>query len=181
MQTSLTKFSKDHSLPKSTVYRRCQELQIDTTDGLSPADLETLLHEFNLKPAVEAPAVTVEVGNHQIVLGNPQLPQTFSLDSLRLDESIQIEDPLAVASQFLEAADLVTSAMQQDLQRREAKLNQTRQAKDAIAKKASELHLEKRLYQERAHMLDTAQTNETDVLQQSLQELQKLGKPQGEG
>jgi len=30
-------------------------------------------------PEAEPPAVTVEVGNHQIVLAQPQLPQTYSL------------------------------------------------------------------------------------------------------
>jgi hypothetical protein len=176
MKTSLTKFCKDHNLPKSTVYRRCQELNLETTDGLTPVDLNTLLHEFDLEPTVETPEITVEVGNHQIVMGNPQLPQTFSLDSLRSDESIQLEDPLTLANQFFEAADMVTSAMQQDIQRREAKLNQTRQAKEKIAKKAAELHLEKRLYQQQTHMIDTAQTSETDALQQSLAALQDLGK-----
>jgi hypothetical protein len=71
---------------------------------------------------------------------------------------------------------MVTSAMQQDIQRREAKLNQTRQAKEKIARKAAELHLEKRLYQQQTHMIDTAQTSETDALQQSLAALQDLGK-----
>lgn len=178
MQTSLTKFSKDYNLPKSTVHRRCQELNLDTSDGLSPDDFETLLHEFNLKPIVETPEITVEVGNHQIVLATPELPQTYCLDSLRADESVQFEDPLAIATAYIQDADALQAAMQQDLRVRESKVNQTKQAKDAIAAKAAELKLEKRLYQERAHMLDTAQTSETAALQQSLLELQKLGKPQ---
>ncbi len=121
--------------------------------------------------------VTVETGNHQLVLTTPHLPQTYSLEGLRADTAIQFEDPLALAAQFLEAADLVTNAMQADLQQREAQLNQTRQAKDAIAKKATELHLEQRLYQERAHYIDTTQTRETASLQETLRTLQALGKP----
>jgi hypothetical protein len=176
MQTSLTKFCKDNDLPKSTVYRRCQELGLDTANGLSPADLATVMNEFDLTPPVVTSAVTVEVGNHQIVLDNPLLPQCFTLDSLRADESIQLHNPAALATQFIEAADLVTTAMQQDIERREAKLGQTRKAKDAIAKKAAELHLEQRLYQQQTHMIDTAQTTETETLQQALAALQSLGK-----
>jgi hypothetical protein len=176
MKTSLTKFCKDHNLPKSTVYRRCQELKLETADGLTPVDLSTLLHEFDLEPTVETPEITVEPGNHQIILSNPQLPQAFTLGGLRYDESVQLEDPLALANQFLQTADLITDAMQQDIQQREIKLSQTRQAKEKIAKKAAELHLEKRLYQQQAHMIDTAQTSETDALQQSLAALQDLGK-----
>lgn len=48
MNTSLTKFCRDHDLPKSSVYRRAQELNIDTSDGLAPDDCDRLLHEFNI-------------------------------------------------------------------------------------------------------------------------------------
>jgi hypothetical protein len=48
MNTSLTKFCRDHDLPKSTVYRRAQELQIDTSEGLTPDACVQLLHEFDV-------------------------------------------------------------------------------------------------------------------------------------
>ena len=82
MNTSLTKFCKDYGLSKSTVYRRCQELGLDTSDGLSPEACDRLMHEFDvvLEPleaasvAVEKPTVTVEIGNHVLVLSQPELP-----------------------------------------------------------------------------------------------------------
>ena len=71
MNTSLTKFCKDHDLPKSTVHRRCQELRIDTSDGLAADNCDRLLHEFDIAPSDPEPApiqTTVEVGNHQMGL-----------------------------------------------------------------------------------------------------------------
>ena len=185
MNTSLSKFCKDNGLPKSTVYRRCQELGLDTSDGLSPEACDRLRHEFDvvLEPpetepvAVEKPAVSVEVGNHVIVLSQPELPQTYSLESLRQSEVVAFDDPLAIAAQFLQTADALTEEMQRDIRVREHKLQQTQQAKAAIAEKATEFKLEARLYRERTAMLATAQSQETQSLQQSLTTLQNLGKP----
>ncbi|MBW4472594.1 MAG: hypothetical protein KME45_19810 [Stenomitos rutilans HA7619-LM2] len=123
------------------------------------------------------PPVTVEVGNHQIVLSQPELPQTYSLESLRQSEVIAFDDPLAIAAQFLQTADALTAEMQRDIRVREQKLQQTQQAKTAIAEKATEFKLEARLYRERTEMLATAQSQETQSLQQSLTTLQNLGKP----
>ena len=126
-------------------------------------------------PAV--PTVTVEIGNHQVVLAQPMMPQTYSLESLRQSEVIAFDDPLAIAAQFLETADVLTAEMQRDIRVREQKLQQTQQAKAAIAEKATEFKLEARLYRERTAMLATAQSQETQSLQQSLTTLQNLGKP----
>jgi len=182
MNISLSKFCKDNDLPKSSVYRRCQELKIPTADGLASDDADRLLIEFDRVPQAEEPAAvataTVEIGNHQMVLATPQLPGRFSLESLRTGESSSFEDPLAVATQFIEAADQISDAMETDLLNRKAKLNQTRQAKDAIAAKAVALRLQQQRYQEKAYRIDSEQSDQTDSLQEALAQLQPLGKPQ---
>ncbi|PSB23475.1 hypothetical protein [Stenomitos frigidus] len=122
-------------------------------------------------------SITVEIGNHAIVLSQPELPQTYSLETLRQSEVIAFDDPLAIAAQFLETADVLTAEMQRDIRLREHKLQQTQQAKAAITEKATEFKLEARLYRERTAMLATAQSQETQSLQQSLTTLQNLGKP----
>jgi flagellar biosynthesis GTPase FlhF len=128
--------------------------------------------------APATPTVTVETGNHQIVLSTPELPQTYSLEGLRVSESVGFDDPLAVAQQFLQVADKIQTAMQTDIEKREQKLHQTKQAKQKIATKAQELRLEQRFYQERTRNLDTALSDETQDLQTAIEALQKLGKPQ---
>lgn len=124
-------------------------------------------------------AIEVETGNHKIVVPAPVLPQSYTLAGLREIESIEIEDPLSLANQFLQAADLVQNAMQKDIEQREQKLQQTRRAKNAVAAKAQELKLEQRLYRERANQVSTAQTEETQALQTALDVLQGLGKSTG--
>lgn len=179
MNISLTKFCKDYNLPKSSVYRRCQELSISTSEGLTPDDADRLLIEFDVvttEPEPEARSVAVEIGNHQVVLANPQLPQTFSLEGLRSSEVVSIEDPLVLAAQFLQVADNITTAMQNDLQQREQKLDDTRKAKDQIATKAQELKLESRLYRMQTDTLDKAVSQETAALQGALASLNNLGK-----
>jgi hypothetical protein len=121
--------------------------------------------------------VEVESGNHQVVCQSPNLLQRYNLQGLRRDQSVQFEDPLAIAQQFLTIAEQLQTAMENDLEQREDKLNQTRKAREAITNKAQELKLETRLYQERAHQVDTAQTQETEALQEALQVLDRLGKP----
>ncbi len=175
-------------MPKSSVYRRCQELGFDTSDGLTSDACEWLLHEFDViipqskMESVEPdkPTITVEIGNHQIVLAQPAQPQTYSLESLRQSEVVAFDDPLAIAAQFLETADALTAEMQRDIRVREQKLQQTQQAKAAIAEKATEFKLEARLYRERTELLATAQSQETQSLQHSLTTLQNLGKPPAE-
>jgi len=178
MNISLTKFCKDHALPKSTVYRRCGELNIDTSDGVSPADCDRLLHEFDKTPEPEKPQITVESGNHQIVLAAPQLPQTYSLESLRLStDVVSYEDPLAVAAQFIEAADQLSAAMEQDLQQRAAALQRTVQAKEALQAKALELKIQSKIYREEAAWQNAVHSAATAQLQQAIGQLQPLGKP----
>jgi hypothetical protein len=129
--------------------------------------------------APATPTVEVERGNHQIVLATPDLPQAYSLEGLRVTESVGFEDPLAIAQQFLQVADQIQTAMETDIQQREQRLNQTQQAKHQIATKAQELRLDQRFYQERTRNLDTALSAETQELQTAFADLQKLGKSSG--
>ena len=157
---------------------------IDGTRYFSDDEREMMMAHMGEKPKViqsepvepDQQAVTVEIGNHQIVLSQPTMPQTYSLESLRQSEVVAFDDPLAIAAHFLQTADVLTAEMQRDLRVREQKLQQTQQAKAAIAEKASEFKLEARLYRERTDMLATAQRQETQGLQHSLQTLQSLGK-----
>ena len=86
---SLHGFCRNHDLAKSSVYDRCKEIGIATSDGLSPDDCDRLCREFNVQPvpASEQPDTpvhaTVETGNHYLVLSTPQQPQTYSLEGLR--------------------------------------------------------------------------------------------------
>ena len=184
MNTSLSKFAKDTGLPKSSVYARCKELKLDVAHGLTPAMVSQLEHEFGVKASVmvnEPAAVpviptSVEVGNHQMVLAPPQIPQQYSLEGLRTVDAVSFDDPLAVAAQFLQAAEALEVAMHGDLEARRTRLQQTQQAKDAIASQRQKLELEARLYQLEARNLDGSLSAETAALQTELGKLGQFSK-----
>ncbi|MEP1080054.1 hypothetical protein NDI52_32330 [Leptolyngbya sp. PL-A3] len=187
MITSLSKFAKETGLPKSSVYARCQELNFDVRDGLTPAMVEQLEHEFNVnlprpthvqEETPLSPTTVVEAGNHKIVLSTPQLPQRYSLEGLRAgSEVIQFDDPLAVAAAFLQDADVLEVAMQADLEARAARLEATKKAKAAIETKRQKLELEARLYQLQTQNLDSSLSTETLELQSELGKLQQFTQP----
>lgn len=125
-------------------------------------------------------AVTVETGNHSQALDTPEMTgSTFSLERLRNDDitALTFENPDAIADEFLAVADVLIQGMNADIKTREQRLQQTRAAKGKVAAKAQELKVEQRLYQYRTRDLDTAQTSETRVLQDSIVALQNLAKP----
>lgn len=187
MNISLSKFCRVYGLPKSSVFVRCQEMGINTSEGLDEAAVEILKNEFDVQQAVtprptpESRTVSVEVGNHQVALAAPQIPQAYSLEGLRQSEVVQFEDPLAIAQQFMQAADLVIAGMDQDVESRQKRLSDTVKAKEAIAAKKQQLELEARLYQLQTNQLNAQTSKETADLQSALVALQNLGKPAADG
>lgn len=184
---SLSAWCKENSLSKTRVWKRCQELNWDVRNGLTPAMQAQLAKEFGVTqrqassppppPAPGATSAIVEVGNHKIIVATPQLPQTYSLAGLRTGEAQQFNNPLAIAQQLVNAAQQLREAMNADIQQREQTLAETRAASQAVAAEAEKLALEARLYQLQTQALDRDVTAETQELQRRLIELQSLGKP----
>jgi len=175
---SLSAFCKARNLPKSTVYKFLKAENFDTSNGLSQEAIAAIESYFGAEPEPEPAPLTIVEGNHSTAIETPTYEGlTVDLAQFRDSEALVIDDPLAVAAQFLQVADQVQNALQADLQARQARLNQTRQAQDAIAAKAQELQLEQRLYKLQAAQVDQAQTLETQALAANLAALQALGKP----
>jgi hypothetical protein len=176
---SLSSFCKEYDLAKSTVYKRAKALNMNVSEGLTLEQADLLLTEFGIKSERElevVPVTMIDPGNHQIVLASPHIPQALTLGTLRDSEVQTFDDPLAIAQQFLSAADAVSTAMDADLQAREAKLKETRDAKQRIEKAADDLKHKQRSYSDRAWMLDQAATQESAELKDSFAMLQLLGK-----
>jgi len=189
MNTSLSQFCRDTDLAKSSVHSRCKTLGFDTTNGLTAAMVSRLEAEFNVRIAptvapIVAPSVapTVEtaavvVGNHAITLSAPQLPAQYSLENLRVGNAVSFDDPLAVATSFLQTADILEDAMKNDIANRQARLADTQKAKDAISAKRQKLELEARLYQLQTQNLDSSLSAETASLQFELGKLEAFSAP----
>jgi len=142
-----------------------QEYPAPVTPDTDTPDIDSTTQQ---SIAVETKAATV--------IDAPELPQTYSLVAFA-GEAIEIDDPLALANQIVQAIDHVQTAMQEDINRKEKKLNDTRKAQKIVSEKVQELKFEKRFYQEKNLSLNSAQTENTQALQELAALMQKLGKP----
>jgi hypothetical protein len=176
---SLHAFCRDHDLSKTTVRRWLLDNGYSTSDGLSPEAVEAAQTQFCPQAAPPAPArLTIHTGNPYQTLDTPGFDGlTIDLGQFRDSEALVLDDPLAVAIQFLQTADHIQSALQADIKAREQRLAQTKQAQDAIATKAQQLQLEQGRYRLQTAQLNQAQTTETQALAANLAQLQSLGKP----
>lgn len=178
--TSLSAFCKEHSLSKGSVHKFLKAEGFDTTEGLTPEAIKAVTAYFLDTPpaAPAAGAMTIDVGNHCTALDVPSYDGlTVDLAQFRDSNALVIEDPLAVADQFLQTADLILAGFDGDIAARERRLEATKQAQAKIAAKAQELALEQRLYRLQTSQIDAAQTDETKSLADALGTLKALGKP----
>jgi hypothetical protein len=188
MQTdtvSLHAFCKDNDLSKTSVRRWLIEQGFSTSDGLSPDAIASATAQFCPAPAPAEPTapagMTIHTGNHCTALDVPGFAgMTVDLGQFRDSSALVLDDPLAAAEQFLNAADLIQGALATDIAAREQRLARTKQAQQAVATRAQQLALEQRLYRLQTAQLDSATTGETTALADALAQLQSLGKPADE-
>jgi hypothetical protein len=181
--TSLSAFCRDYSLSKGSVHKFLKAEGFDTAEGLTPDAVKAAAGYFlDAEPeATAATAMTIHTGNHLTALDVPGFDGlTVDLGQFRDSNALVIEDPLAAAEKFLQAADLIQGALAGDIADREARLARTKQAQAQVATKAQQLALEQRLYRLQAAQLDAATTDETSALADALAQLQSLGKPAAE-
>ncbi|MEM1279780.1 MAG: hypothetical protein AAGG53_07080 [Cyanobacteria bacterium P01_H01_bin.152] len=194
---TLNEIATDYGVSIQTVYnwRSAAEQTLDRKIEGTPhpndgrkvvygADAVALITQGRQPVQAAAPVeVTVETGNHCRALTKPDMDGTqFSLEQFRSDdvEALVFDDPAAIADQFISVADRLVQGMDTDIKQREQRLQATRAAQNKVVEKAQELKLEQRLYRDRARDLDTAQTDETQALQDAIEALRGLGKPQAE-
>ena len=182
---SLHSFCKENgNLPKTSVRRWLNDNGYSTSNGLSLAAVEAAIAQFCPAAAPTAPAtggLSIHTGNHCTALEVPGFEGlTIDLGQFRDSEALIIDDPLAVAEQFLQTADLIQGALASDIADREQRLARTKQAQAQVAAKAQQLALEQRLYRLQASQLDSATTEKTTALADALAQLQSLGKSAAE-
>ncbi|ESA38099.1 hypothetical protein N836_34035 [Leptolyngbya sp. Heron Island J] len=181
MTISLHKFCTQNNLSKSTVHRRCQELNIDTSNGLDQDAVTRLLNEFSVQPeqtqeseAAEISTLTISTGNHRGALDLPSLPTDINLSDVRGNAplaSFEAED----IERFLDACDGFVAATDADYQNQ---LEVTRKKEAAALKvkaKAEEVKTASLRYQLRSEALSIHNRNLDTELQTAMEELR--GKP----
>ena len=168
---------------------------ISSTRMFSDAERDILLSYQSKRQATdktpEEPAalpttateIQVYEGNHRGSLPVPDMPTEVDLGAFRGDQATveTIDDPMALAHQFINGADAVMNAMAADEKQLANKIAKTRQARRAVAQKADELKRRQQVYSLRTEILANQQTAENEELTDGLAVLQSMGKSAGSG
>lgn len=193
-QHTLTSIAEDAQTTKRTVQRWLAkagdigELQGDTR-YFSDAERDTLLSYQSKRQAnantpnepvtqsVTPVSITVVEGNHRNTLEPPQFPTEFDLGSMRSELATvdAHDDPLALAEQFINGADSLIDAMEQDEKAMAQKIAQTRQARQAVGRKVDQLKRRNDIYALRTELLADRQNVETSALNEDFSVLQSMG------
>ncbi|MEP1079165.1 hypothetical protein NDI52_27530 [Leptolyngbya sp. PL-A3] len=192
MNTSLSKFCKEHRLPKTTVYERCQELHFDVAHGLTPDMVAQLAHEFDLKLQPTEPPVMPTT---------PMVPEDFFASSVLTPTQIldvalpESFDPAAMVRHFdgvmgqtvdsdqvVAIAAIATSAAKKAMDEKVAAQEQALKKSQADKKKLESLIqgtvVDLKVAALKSQILASQQTATTSDLQEMLAQLLALGKPQ---
>lgn len=195
MNISLTKFCKDTDLPKTSVYRRCQELGFDVRHGLTPAQCDQLRHEFDLPPAAAASPEPIApdilprnflqtsdlapVQEHEL-----QLPPGFDVSAMVrffdgvTGEATDTRSLVAIADLALNA---VETAMDTKVNEQRQKLTQAEQDALTLAEKISDAKTNLKVKALESRLLAERQTNATQTAERLFNDLMTLGKPAAPG
>jgi len=183
MNTSLSKFCKDTGVPKTTAYKRCQELNFDVASGLTPAMVTTLAHEFGVNTLVDAtvPHVSVEVGNHTtrkiIHIG----ATAASLEQFRTQrDRLQLGNRGEFVTHALGFLDQLEEGMEAAEAEQEQELQQIRTAKKQVSKRVEKFRRRSDEYRIKSDLLAHIQNTELEDLEDLASELTAMGKPAAE-
>ena len=177
MSISLTQFCKDRDLPKTSVYRRCQELKIDVTNGLDEAAIARLEQEFAQTQAARALKPEVLPGNHAKAIALRTNVQSASLEEFRTD---RIRQYLSNPQEMMEGIDLVLDSIEEGMEaaelQQEQELQQLRQVKRKAQKRLEQFRRRTDEYRLKTDILASIQNSELDEIEDLQAEVNSLGK-----
>ncbi|HIK40415.1 hypothetical protein [Thermoleptolyngbya sp. M55_K2018_002] len=188
---SLTSFCKDHDLPKATVYRDCQKLGIDVSQGLTPDAIARLKFEYNIEdsqepkpvasPAEVVPDGFVRPGSLAAVNAREiQLPEGFDASQMVrffdgiAGDSTDTAKLVAIADLALNA---VNTVMDGKLQQQREQLTQAERDAKALADKIAAAKTDLKVKALESRMLAERQTSATQSAEALFDELMTMGKP----
>lgn len=186
---SLSSFCKEYDLPKSSVYKRCQALSINVSEGLRLQDCDRLLLEFGLAPAPEAPAIAPEIMPENFIQAGElatvetrsiQLPQGFDASAMvRFFDGVTGEatDTTSLVAIADLAINAVESAMDSKLQEQRQKLTQAEQDAKALAEKINASKVKLQVKALESKILAERQTTATKSAEDLFADLMNMGKP----
>lgn len=125
---TLRQFCRDHDLAPSTVHRVAGQMGISLSNGVDPVSADRLLTYFGISPAPK----TEEAG------GAIAVPGFSSLDLQGwgvVQSSFDIDDPVALANQAIEALDVIDRALDSHVAQLDARKQQTLSAAEKLKAK----------------------------------------------
>ncbi|HIK39767.1 hypothetical protein [Thermoleptolyngbya sp. M55_K2018_002] len=190
---SLSRFSQLANIPKTSIYRRCTELGIDTSSGLSPDAVELLKADFGLvqdEPEPEPPTVApteivpsdfIQPGQLATVEAHDiSLPDSFDASAMvRFFDGVtgQATDTTKLVAIADLALNAVNSAMDQKVQQQRAQLTQAEQDAQALAEKIAAAKTDLKVKALESRILAERQTAATQTAESLFTDLMALGKP----
>jgi hypothetical protein len=188
---SLSRLSQDIGVSKTSIHRRCGELGIDTSNGLSPEAVAMLKADFGLvqdepEPEAIAPSEIVPSGFIQpgqlatVEAHEIQLPDGFDAGAMvRFFDGVtgQATDTTKLVAIADLALNAVNSAMDQKVQQQRAQLTQAEQDAKALAEKIAAAKTDLKVRALESRILAERQTAATQTAETLFTDLMALGKP----
>jgi len=187
---SLTKFSKDNNLAKATVYRRCQELGIDTSAGLNDEAIAQLRVEFDLDaPTAPAPQVEAELMPDNFIqpgqlaavhAHDVQMPQGFDPTAMvRFFDGVagQTTDTSKLVAIADVALNAVSTAMDNKIAEQRQQLTESEQHAKKLSEKIATAKTDLKVKALESRILAERQTDATKTAEELFAELMAMGKP----
>ena len=191
---TLGEFERRHGINKGSVSRAAREAGHDTSKGLTPDAYIAMKEHFEVdqQPATptEAPptiapdvlppaSIDIYQGNHQNTLAAPDLSGSRDLGQLRSPRQAvnSYADPLALAQMVVSQNAQIVGAMSADLEQRQQQLDRTNEALSLVEQSNQNLITQAQSYQIEAAVQGAMLNQQTQALQQKVQQQQSLGKP----
>ncbi|RMH41282.1 MAG: hypothetical protein D6694_09205 [Gammaproteobacteria bacterium] len=193
MRTSLTAFCKSHGLPKTTVYRDCQRLGIDTANGLDDEAIARLNLEYGIVDAPAAPEPAAIAPDEIVPTGFIRSGQLPTVESRKIilpagfdpnamvrlfdgvvGQSTDTEKLLAIADRAIEAA---CSAMDAKVQEQRERLSRAERDAETLAGKIAAARTDLTVKALESRLLAERQTSATQRTEDLFGNLMAMGKP----
>ncbi|MGD1855404.1 MAG: hypothetical protein ACFB2W_14265 [Leptolyngbyaceae cyanobacterium] len=138
--------------------------------------------QFKPEQTTAIPTETeIFTGNHRVTGQLANLPSTIDLGSMRNGTNLTVfnNDALVAVDQALDLADQMLEAIEDDTDFQLSQLNKTQRANNQLKRKVDKLRTRQQQYVIESRLIGLAQGKEATELQQTMQEIQNLGNPEG--
>lgn len=178
---SLNQFARERGVNPGTIYRKCKELSISTSDGLQPEAVAILLRHFPM-PQPTAPSNTTSAMTlrqpGEMTKPDPTMPTELDLSFWGVSGDEHFDDPVALAEKAIAALDQIDTALDTHLTTLEQRRDTTKSAAQRLRDKREGLKTKAIKAELRAEFINHEIKQDEATLQR---EIEALGKKTANG